>query len=71
MAACALLAGGMAAAWAQGTPAGRPVRLVVPFPAGTATDLAARVMANHLQGALGQPFVVDNKPGAGGSIAAM
>ncbi|MEY2801236.1 MAG: hypothetical protein RL513_820, partial [Pseudomonadota bacterium] len=40
-------------------------------PAGTATDMAARVMANHLQGALGQSFVVDNKPGAGGSIAAM
>ncbi len=59
----------MTAAFAQGYPA-RTVRLVVPFPAGSATDLAARVMAQQLQSALGQAFVVDNKPGAGGSIAA-
>ncbi len=62
------LAGG--SAWAQGFP-NRPVRLVVPFPAGAATDLAARVVGQQLSAALGQPFVVDNKPGAGGSIAAM
>ena len=60
---------GTAPAFAQGYPA-RPVRMVVPFPAGSATDLAARVMAQQLQSALGQSFVVDNKPGAGGSIAA-
>lgn len=49
----------------------RPLRFVVPFPAGSATDLAARVMANALTAGLGQAIVVDNKPGAGGSIAAM
>ena len=57
-------------ALAQGFP-NKPVRLVVPFPAGSATDLAARVVGQNLSTALGQPFVVDNKPGAGGSIAAM
>jgi tripartite-type tricarboxylate transporter receptor subunit TctC len=57
-------------AFAQAYPS-RPVRMIVPFPAGSATDLAARVMAQQLSTALGQGFVVDNKPGAGGSIAAM
>jgi tripartite-type tricarboxylate transporter receptor subunit TctC len=55
---------------AQGFPS-RPVKLVVPFPAGSATDMAARLMAQQLQSAMGQSFVVENKPGAGGSIAAM
>jgi tripartite-type tricarboxylate transporter receptor subunit TctC len=58
------------AALAQAYPS-RPVKLVVPFPAGSATDLAARVMAGALSASLGQSFVVENKPGAGGSIAAM
>jgi tripartite-type tricarboxylate transporter receptor subunit TctC len=58
-----------ASAVAQTYPA-RPVKLVVPFPAGSATDQIARVMGQQLQEALGQPFVVENKPGAQGSIAA-
>jgi tripartite-type tricarboxylate transporter receptor subunit TctC len=56
-------------AHAQPYPA-RPVKLVVPFPAGSATDHIARVVGNELQQALGQPFVVENKAGAQGSIAA-
>jgi tripartite-type tricarboxylate transporter receptor subunit TctC len=48
----------------------RPVKLVVPFPAGSATDQIARVVGQQFQETLGQPFVVENKPGAQGSIAA-
>ena len=54
----------------SGFPA-RPIHMVVPFPPGTATDMAARVIGQQLSTSLGQPVVIDNKPGAGGSIAAM
>ena len=57
------------AAVAQTYPA-HPVRLVVPFPAGSATDQIARVAGAELQAALKQPFVVENKAGAQGAIAA-
>jgi tripartite-type tricarboxylate transporter receptor subunit TctC len=55
---------------AQGTWPQRPVTLVVPFGAGGSADLTARVIAPHLQAKFGQPFVIDNKGGAGGSIGA-
>jgi tripartite-type tricarboxylate transporter receptor subunit TctC len=62
--ATAVLAG---SALAQPYP-NRPVKVIVPWPPGQATDIAARVVAEKLQGVLGQPFVVENRPGAGGSL---
>jgi tripartite-type tricarboxylate transporter receptor subunit TctC len=47
----------------------RPVRWIVPFPAGGSTDLVARLMAERLTAQLGQPFVIENKPGGGTNIA--
>jgi tripartite-type tricarboxylate transporter receptor subunit TctC len=46
----------------------KPVRLIVPFPPGSATDLLARIMGDKLSQEFGQPFVIDNRPGAGGNI---
>ncbi len=48
----------------------RPVTILTPFAAGSVTDAAARLIGQSLQDALGQTFVIENKPGAGGLIAA-
>lgn len=67
--AAATLAWSALPAAAQSWPA-RPVRIVVPFPAGTVTDTTTRIIAPALSAALGQPVVVDNRPGADGAIGA-
>ena len=64
------LLGWSVSSWSQAYPS-KPVKFVVPFPAGSATDQAARLMAQQMQTLMGQTFLVENKPGAGGSIAAM
>ncbi|TXL74434.1 tripartite tricarboxylate transporter substrate binding protein [Vineibacter terrae] len=55
------------AARAQSWPA-KPIRLVVPYPAGGSTDVLARVIAERLTATLGQQVIVDNKPGASGNL---
>ena len=62
--AAALVAGGV---HAQAYP-NRPVKVIIPWPPGQATDLAARIVGEKLSQQMGQPFIMENKPGAGGSI---
>ena len=54
-------------AWAQAYPS-RPVRLIVPFPPGGGAEICARLIGQWLSERLGQPFIIDNRPGAGTNI---
>lgn len=68
LAACVLaLSTGSAAAQAYPS---RPIRVIVPFAVGSGTDILTRLITEELQKSLGQPFVIDNKPGASSQIAA-
>lgn len=67
--AAAVMAVAAAPASAQSWPS-RPIKLVIPFPAGGATDIVGRTIAQKLSAALGQNVVVENRPGAGGTIGA-
>jgi tripartite-type tricarboxylate transporter receptor subunit TctC len=66
-AAAALLALAAGAAQAQGFPS-KPVRIIVPFPPGGAADITSRLLAEHMRAGLGQPFVIENRPGGGAVI---
>ncbi|MCS4292101.1 tripartite-type tricarboxylate transporter receptor subunit TctC [Comamonas sp. BIGb0152] len=67
----AAAAGSLAApSWAAGYNKGKPVRLLVGFPPGGGTDVIARLLAEKMKDSLGTSVVVENKPGAGGQIAA-
>src|SRR4029077_2902653 len=56
-------------AYAQPYPS-KPIRFILPFPTGSATDQIARIVGKDMAETLGQPIVIENKPGAGGAIAA-
>ena len=62
-----LLIGLCPAAWAQSYPT-KPIRVIVPFPAGESIDATARLITQHWMAALGQQMVIDNRGGAGGTI---
>lgn len=70
LAACAAAAASLLAphAWSQSTWPSQPIRMIVPFTPGSTSDLAARAMAQKIQGPLGQPVLVENRPGANGGI---
>lgn len=70
--ACALAgtAGLSSPSWAQADYPNRPIRMIVPFTAGSTTDVIGRTVAEQLEKQLGQPVVVENRPGAGGVLGA-
>src|SRR5687768_17607165 len=59
-----------AGASAQGAWPGKPIKLVVPFTAGSGTDIISRTVGDAMGKSLGQPVLIENKPGAGGTIGA-
>src|SRR3981081_4710324 len=63
----AALPGVSRVAWAQASPT-RPVRWIVPYPPGGLSDIVARLMAQWLSERVGQPFVIENRPGGAGNI---
>src|ERR1043166_595690 len=66
---CLVLLAGISLAAAANYPS-RPIRLIVGFTPGGPSDILARVIGQWLQERMGQPVVIDNRPGAGGNIAA-
>ena len=67
--AVALACAAMAAGAVENYPS-KPVRVIVPFPAGSSPDIVARYLSGKLAERMGQPFVVDNRAGAGGMLGA-
>ena len=65
----ALVASGPHQVWAQAVSSGKIVKLMVGFPAGQATDLVSRVLAEKMSNSTGDNFIIDNRPGQGGSLA--
>jgi tripartite-type tricarboxylate transporter receptor subunit TctC len=57
-----------AAGWAQADYPNRPIKIIVPFPPGGPTDAATRLLGQEMQATLGQPVIVDNRPGAAGAL---
>ena len=69
-AATTMLLPGFAAAQAQGFPT-KPIRIIVPFAAGSASDVIARLFGQKINDYLGQPVIVESRPGANGTIGAL
>src|SRR5205809_7562309 len=68
--ACLIAVLGATLSFAQPAYPSRPIKLVVPYPPGALTDLLARAIAERLAANIGQPVVIDNKPGAGTLVGA-